>query len=549
MSLQEEIIPASNATSFVELHEQIETSLGLLDSLESFFSTFQNDLSAVSGQISSLQEKSRDIENRLKSRRKIERPLSDLISHISISPSLTETILDTDVGESWLTAIPELAARLDSLKSRQRVKAVRSLSEIVEGLRIVAATKLRAFFLALFQPIRNNVSTNIQVLQTSILLKFRTLYVFLQRHASPIAYEIQYTYVTSARLFYETGFRRYVRSLGWLKGRTVEKAEYITALENTAEQSYDIKRLEYSRLDGPSVVLAYMADDKNHKEPVEALFRSMLMVLMDNGSSEFTFISRFFDPNPQPTIQSPIADRSNSTIPQVNVIDSEHLRETPKEKLVVFEKIWKQIFDPVLEYCQTFSQSLLDNVLPVIPLLTMIRLAECILGEVQKRGCIPLETFLLGLRLKFWPIFQNIMNGQVDNLKRMADNAGTAGFLSGRTGVRDETIHKVVRRYAMIFVSFVYLTENEEETMIFSNLLRLRTELNRLIVAQSSKLKDPGQAAAYQSNIFEILLQIISSGPGPSIHPKAQTEMAFFIVLYQSCKFHALSNMNGYAGE
>lgn len=79
----------------------------------------------------------------------------------------------------------------------------------------------------------------------------------------------------------------------------------------------------------------------------------------------------------------------------------------------------------------------------------MIRLAECVLGEVQKRGCLPLETFLLGLRLKFWPIFQNIMNGQVENLKRMADNAGTAGFLSGRTGVRDETIHKVRTSFSL----------------------------------------------------------------------------------------------------
>ena len=43
--------------------------MNLLDSLESFLSTFQKDLSAVSGQISELQDRSKDIENRLKSRR------------------------------------------------------------------------------------------------------------------------------------------------------------------------------------------------------------------------------------------------------------------------------------------------------------------------------------------------------------------------------------------------------------------------------------------------------------------------------------------------
>jgi len=49
------------------LHAQ--TSINLLDSLESFLSTFRKDLSAVSGQISELQDRSKDIDSRLKSRR------------------------------------------------------------------------------------------------------------------------------------------------------------------------------------------------------------------------------------------------------------------------------------------------------------------------------------------------------------------------------------------------------------------------------------------------------------------------------------------------
>jgi hypothetical protein len=77
------------AKEFVELHDQVQvcfswfilvevtrnipvnpqTSVNLLDSLESFLSTFQKDLSAVSGQISDLQDRSKDIDNRLRSRR------------------------------------------------------------------------------------------------------------------------------------------------------------------------------------------------------------------------------------------------------------------------------------------------------------------------------------------------------------------------------------------------------------------------------------------------------------------------------------------------
>ena len=80
-----------------------------------------------------------------------------------------------------------------------------------------AATKLRAFFLALFQPIRKSVTTNMQVIQTSVLLKYSPLFAFLQRQASDVAQEVQRSYIGAARMYYETGFRRYARSLGFIK--------------------------------------------------------------------------------------------------------------------------------------------------------------------------------------------------------------------------------------------------------------------------------------------------------------------------------------------
>jgi hypothetical protein len=56
-----------------------------------------------------------------------------------------------------------------------------------------------------------------QVIQTSILLKYHPLFAFLQRQAPNVAHELQRAYVGAARAYYETGFRRYVRSLGWIK--------------------------------------------------------------------------------------------------------------------------------------------------------------------------------------------------------------------------------------------------------------------------------------------------------------------------------------------
>jgi hypothetical protein len=48
------------------------------------------------------------------------------------------------------------------------------------------------------------------------------------------------------------------------QARTVERSEMIGASEKAQEQPVEPIRLSYANIDGPSVTLAYMADDKSH---------------------------------------------------------------------------------------------------------------------------------------------------------------------------------------------------------------------------------------------------------------------------------------------
>ena len=70
---------------------------------------------------------------------KVEKPLSSLISDITISPPLAAIILDTNVGDPWINAIVDFEGRLVASKARTRVKAARDLAEVIEGLRIVVS--------------------------------------------------------------------------------------------------------------------------------------------------------------------------------------------------------------------------------------------------------------------------------------------------------------------------------------------------------------------------------------------------------------------------
>lgn len=527
-----------------------QTSLSLLENLESFLSTFQTDLTSVAGQISELQRRSKDIDERLRGRRRIERPLASLIADLTIPPQLATTLLDTNVGEPWIDAVAQLEARLGSIQTRGRVKASKDLGDVAQALGIVAATKLRAFFLALLQPIRSSITTNMQVLQTSVLLKYQTLFGYLDRHHPNVASELLRAYTGAARTYYETGFRRYIRSLATIKGRSGEPFELIGSTSERVEASLKVESLEYGSLDGPAVTMAFLADDKNYKEPVEGLFRAMLIVVMDNATGEYSFIRQFFnrDEPSQKETSTPTPNRTGESVREESVpgspvdsrrrgSDAESVRamkqSAAKRKAddAYFDGIWKQVMEPVTQYADGFiksivSPSLLDPKPSVVPILTMIRLNEAAYQEVCRRSCGPMETFLVGVRMSLWPLFQSEMSAHVESLKTLADSA--TGSMFARGNVRDPVVRAAAQRYAIMFSSILALIGDDEEPMLFINLGRLRQELTRLITVQAAKVKDPVQNAIYLSTSYEAILQTLSSGPRPNTHPKAQTETAFW---------------------
>ncbi|KAH7887619.1 vacuolar sorting protein [Phlebopus sp. FC_14] len=541
----------ARAQNFVELHDQVQTSVTLLDSLESFLTTFQRDLSSVSGQISELQERSKEIDCRLKTRRRIEKPLSNLITDLIIPPGIAVTLLDTDVGEPWIRAVHDFELRLDALNARSRVKAARDLMDVSEGLRIVTATKLRAFFLALLQPIKDSVTTNLQVLQSSVFTKYRSLFAFLQRQAMSVAKEVQDSYIAAVRTYYETSFRRYIRSLGWLRSRVSEKSESIAAMSGHGILHVDHDRLSYAKIEGPSVVLAYMADDKTHKEPLEGLLRSLFMVLMDNATAEYSFVASFFVSESRSAVRESESFTAALLSPEHGVTDDKRsiagsetmtyirspafdasssgftrLSTMEKGERTELNNIWKRIFDPVLEYAKTFLVSVIEPAPPVIPLLTMIRLTEAILAEIQIRQCLPLETFFFSMRLQLWPVFQRVMSEHCDSLKKLAERP--SGYFTKASAITDSTVLDICKRYIVMFESFILLTDQSEETMIFGNLSRLQQELNKLIVRHTDSVTDEVARATKQSTIYEVLLQGLTRATHLTSHPQARNELGYW---------------------
>jgi hypothetical protein len=195
---------------------------------------------------------------------------------------------------------------------------------------------------------------------------------------------------------------------------------------------------------------------------VEALFRSLGLVLVDNASAEYTFIVRFFqraekEVSPEDRVLSPTPGNDDAPIGLGG-------------SFADADRIWHEVFDPALESCTLFFDSIMaPSAPPAVPLLSLIRLNDRFLSICETRGTHPLVSFLQSQKLSMWPVYRKEMDQHVDSLKKLADEAegrGLAGFVG--KSVKDGAVRQVANRYSALFSCITALTEASEETMLFS---------------------------------------------------------------------------------
>jgi hypothetical protein len=176
-----------------------------------------------------------------------------LLNDITIPPELVLALRDTQPSDNpdlWLSGIAQLDAKIQLCQSRGKVAATLEMKTVIDGLRAKALAQLPPFLLSLIRPLRSpnkGLSTNLAVLQTSLLLKYQPFYAFLVANGPHIAKQVERGYVNAARSYYETALRRYTRALTTVKARTVDN---------------DTINLDYAEIEGAAVLL-YMADDKD----------------------------------------------------------------------------------------------------------------------------------------------------------------------------------------------------------------------------------------------------------------------------------------------
>ena len=241
---------AKECDNLVLLQEKIHDCDETLAHIENVLSNFQTSLGKISGEISNLQSSSSHVTQRLLECKETELALGEYVEQLTISPDLIAKVLSTEVGDGteYIQVCKALSEKLIFKRDVKRrggqdatYAAFTDIESELERLRIKAIQKVRDFFIQKFHSLRKP-KTNIQLLQTNVLKKYKPLVDFLQVHGADIFREIRALYVETMGKVLKTALQNYISALSVLKlesGSTSKNktGQYIGDVDASASSS------------------------------------------------------------------------------------------------------------------------------------------------------------------------------------------------------------------------------------------------------------------------------------------------------------------------
>ncbi|KXZ50200.1 hypothetical protein GPECTOR_17g837 [Gonium pectorale] len=315
-SIQDYIQESDN---MVALHDQIKTCDTILSGMEQLLAKFQSELGKVGEEIRQLQVQSQSMGTKLRNRRAAETQLGAFIEQLTVSEELVEAIMDNEVNEEYMEPLVSLDRKLRFLHEDAVARsslARRDIEGALEKLRIKAVTKVREFMLAKVYALKRP-KTNVQIIQQSVLLKYKYFMRFLRLHGADVYMEIRSEYVNVLSRILASHFRTYLGAMEKMQAAVAGPTDVLgapeagasggggaglgalfgkTAVRATTEATFSLgeRAAVLDQLDKPAII-PHMAEYEGRKFPYEVIFRNVHKLLLDTATSEFLFCADFFD--------------------------------------------------------------------------------------------------------------------------------------------------------------------------------------------------------------------------------------------------------------
>lgn len=506
----------------------------VLQSVETYLSSFQTDLAAVSAEIETLQSRSTGLSKKLDNRRKVEKLLGPTVERLAIAPSAVKKISEGPIDESFIQSLEDLQRRsraLDTATDLKDVKAAQDLTPTLGDLAnkvglpvrngcptliAQAVERIRDYFAAQIRALRSP-NINAQIIQQQRFLRFQPLYAFLFSKQPQLGTEIMQAYANTMRWYYESHFVRYHASLAKLKLFITDRHDLLgedataaaKARGNTSAPRTDnfnlARRLDILTSPAATAMPSHAAEETRASHHIETPFLAYNLALVDNASLEYSFLSTFF------SSRSALTSTSKSTI--------DHS---------VITRTFSVIFNPVIGIATSLVKNVISDTYDALGVLIMIRIMQHFAFVLQRRKVPTLEAYINGVNMLLWPRFQSILDANCASLKQLTNSlpnrqsgaSNAAGTLLGGGGNGAVSApHPVTQRFANFIRGVTDLSsEAEDDEPVSNSLSRLRGDyegfLSKLGASFGSGEKAKKERNRFLTNNYTLILAVLGDAKG-----------------------------------
>ncbi|KAF8455026.1 Sac2 family-domain-containing protein [Kalaharituber pfeilii] len=486
---------------FLDLHRSVKACDEVLKSVGSYLSSFQTDLGLVSAEIETLQTRSQVLNQKLENRKTVEKLLGPIVEDIALAPHIVRKIAEGEVNDSWMKALKETEQKMKSVEAldQSTIKAVQDVKPELERLTNKVIERAKEYFVTRIKALRVP-NANAQHIQQHGFLRMKELFLFMAKHNSQLTDEIAQAYINTMRWYYLSHFQRYHRALEKLKLHLMEKYDLlgnedlskrnaiIPSLKTTQVLSHDPfslgRRIETLRnREHPPIKVSFIEEDKSIHY-IEVPFRHFNFALMENASTEYTFITEFF---------------SYKSYDQASIM-------------------FHQIFGPTFTLGQTYTKSLVDQNMDALGILLSVRLNNQFAFELQRRRVPVLDGYINATNMLLWPRFQIVMDAHCESLRKYNATGllgGSRGGASNNDPKYNTAPHLLTQRFGQFIHGILTLSsEAGDDEPTANSLRRLRGDFEAFLTKLSNLMSDGRKKERFLYNNYSLVLTIISDTDG-----------------------------------
>jgi len=226
---------------------------------------------------------------------------------ILLSPQLVKDLIQNEIDLHYLDKLEEfnkILANVEEInKTSPDSKAIKDVINEIEKLTIQVCHKIRTFLLSKFYSLHKD-KTNFQIVQQNMLIRYKSLNLFLRTHSQDKYVEMtnQYSEYMSKR--YYNDLKDYSNEVTKLIKEKINKndvviideSKYKTTIDKSGQSQFDLEEREsiLGDIDAEPIV-PHHKNAATDKISLEEAFRSQNKLLINLITTEYSFILEFFD--------------------------------------------------------------------------------------------------------------------------------------------------------------------------------------------------------------------------------------------------------------